>query len=336
LARLTPKDLRAILARYQVPDERRRVLEILVTAIPFAACWALAYLSALHGVWWGLLLTLPAAAFLVRLFMIQHDCGHHAFFRAAAANRWVGRVIGAVTFTPYEYWRRSHAVHHATSGNLDRRGLGAIETLTVDEYRALPWVRRIGYRLYRHPAVMLGLGPAYMFVLQHRLPVGFMKERWAWLSVIGNRVGVAVVALPLMLLHGPAAFLMVHLPIVVLAASSGVWLFYVQHQFDGAYWSRNATWTLHDAALRGSSQLELPRVMGWLTANIGEHHVHHIGSRIPFYRLPDVVREQPQLAAATRLTWRDGFAALGLALWDEAAGRLVSFRSAAAAGREAA
>lgn len=323
------KELRQILSRYQVPDDRRSVFEILITAIPFAVLWGLAYFSVVQGFWWGLLLTIPAAGFLVRLFMIQHDCGHHAFFKAAKASTWVGRMIGVLTLTPYEYWRRSHAVHHATSGNLDRRGVGDIAVLTLDEYRALPWARRLAYRLYRHPLVMLGLGPAYMFVLQHRLPVGFMKERWAWLSVIGNFIGIALFAAPLMLLHGPAAFLLVHLTIIVLAGSCGVWLFYVQHQFDGAYWSRNESWTLQDAALRGSSQLELPRVLRWFTANIGEHHVHHFGSRIPFYRLPDVVREQPRLAAGARLTLRDGFGVLGLALWDEATGRLVSFRRAA-------
>jgi omega-6 fatty acid desaturase (delta-12 desaturase) len=243
-------------------------------------------------------------------------------------------VIGVITLTPFEYWRRTHAIHHATSGNLDRRGLGAIEMLTLDEFRALSWARRLAYRLYRHPFVMLGLGPAYMFLVQHRLPIGLMKERWAWLSVIGNFVGIALFAAPLILLHGAAPFFLVHLPIVALAGSCGVWLFYVQHQFDGAYWSRNETWTLRDAALQGSSQLELPRALRWLTANIGDHHVHHIGSRIPFYRLPDVVRDQPSLAASTRLTLRDGCRALGLALWDEAAGRLVSFRRAARSGRE--
>ncbi|MDE2486868.1 MAG: fatty acid desaturase, partial [Alphaproteobacteria bacterium] len=159
-----PKELRDIVARYQVADHRRSIFEILVTAVPFALLWGLAYFSALSGFWWGLLLTIPAAAFLVRLFMIQHDCGHQAFFRAAKANAWVGRVIGAFTWTPYEYWRRSHAIHHATSGNLDRRSLGAIEMLTLEEYRALSWPRRLAYRLYRHPVVMLGLGPAYMFV----------------------------------------------------------------------------------------------------------------------------------------------------------------------------
>jgi omega-6 fatty acid desaturase (delta-12 desaturase) len=324
----TPKELRQILSPYLAPDHRRSVFEVLITVIPFALLWGLAFASAMHGWWWGLLLTIPAAGFLVRLFMIQHDCGHHAFFREAKANAWVGRLIGVLTMTPYEYWRRTHAIHHATSGNLDRRGLGAIETLTVDEYRRLSWSRRLAYRLYRHPLVMLGLGPAYMFILQHRLPIGLMKERWAWWSVIGNLVGIALLAAPLVLLGG-GAFLMVQAPIMVLAASCGVALFYVQHQFEGAYWSRNAAWTLHDAALRGSSQLELPRLLRWFTANIGDHHVHHLASRIPFYRLPQVVREQPRLAAATRLTLRDGLSALRLTLWDEAAGRLVPFPRAA-------
>jgi omega-6 fatty acid desaturase (delta-12 desaturase) len=320
----TPQELRQILSPYLAPDHRRSVFELLVTVIPFVLLWGLAFASATQGWWWGLLLTIPAAGFLVRLFMIQHDCGHHAFFREAKANAWVGRLIGVLTMTPYEYWRRTHAIHHATSGNLDRRGLGAIDTLTVDEYRRLTWSRRLAYRLYRHPVVMLGLGPAYMFILQHRLPIGLMKERWAWWSVLGNLVGIALFAAPLVLLGG-GAFLMVQLPIMVLAASCGVGLFYVQHQFEGAYWSRNTDWTLHDAALRGSSQLELPRVLRWFTANIGDHHVHHLASRIPFYRLPQVVREQPRFAAATRLTLRDGLRALSLALWDEAAGRLVPF-----------
>jgi omega-6 fatty acid desaturase (delta-12 desaturase) len=325
-----PRELREVLSRYQVPDHRRSVFEILITVAPLAALWVTAFLSVKAGCWWGLLLTLPAAAFLVRLFMIQHDCGHHAFFRGKSANTWVGRVIGVLTMTPYEYWRRTHAIHHATSGNLDRRGLGEIDTLTLAEYRALPRHRRLAYRLYRHPLVMLGLGPAYMFILQHRLPIGVMKEGWAWRSAIGNNLGIALFAAPLVLLGGPTAFLAVHVPIVVLAASIGVWLFYVQHQFEGAYWCRNEAWSLHEAALRGSSQLDLPPVLRWFTANIGDHHVHHAGSRIPFYRLPEVLNQQPHLQAPTRVTLADGFRALRLALWDEAAGRLVSFRRAAA------
>jgi omega-6 fatty acid desaturase (delta-12 desaturase) len=322
------QDLRNLLARYQRPDHGRSLFELLTTVIPLAALWGAALFCTSKGWWWGLVLALPAAAFLVRLFMIQHDCGHHAFFRGAAANTWIGRIIGVLTMTPYDYWRRTHAIHHATSSNLDRRGLGAIEMLTVAEYRALAPLKRLAYRLYRHPVVMLGLGPAYMFVLQHRLPIGVMKEGWAWKSVMGNNLGLLVFAVPLMLLGGPTAFLAVHLTVVIFAASIGVWLFYVQHQFEGAYWRRNDSWTSDAAAFHGSSQLVLPQPLRWLTANIGDHHLHHAASRIPFYRLPQVAREHPQLEPGARLGLLDSFRAFRLALWDEAAGRLVSFRQA--------
>ena len=299
-----------------------------LSALPLAALWSGALFAVGHGWWWGELLVLPAAAFLVRLFMIQHDCGHAAFFRAPAANAWTGRLIGVLTATPYDYWRRTHAIHHATSGNLDRRTLGAVETLTVEEYRARSWLVRAGYRLYRHPVVMFGLGPGYMFVLQHRAPIGLMKEGRAWLSVLGNNLGLAVLIAAEILVAGPKAALAVHLPIVVIAASIGVWLFYLQHQFEGAWWAREERWTLHEAALLGSSHLHLPLVMRWFTANIGAHHVHHVGSRIPFYRLPQVLNDHPQLKAISRITLVDSIRAMRLSLWDEAAGRLVSFAEA--------
>ena len=176
---------------------------------------------------------MPAAGFLVRLFMIQHDCSHSAFFRHRLTNDWVGRVIGVLTMTPYGYWRHTHVIHHATSGNLDRRTLGAVDTLTVEEYRGRSWLRRLGYRLYRHPVIMFGLGPIYLFIVQHRLPIGLMKERGAWLSVLANNLGLAVLTTALILLCGPVAFFTVHLPVVALAGSIGVWLFYAQHQFAG-------------------------------------------------------------------------------------------------------
>ncbi|CAN7220081.1 fatty acid desaturase [Phenylobacterium sp. LjRoot225] len=323
-----PAALRAALAPYQRPSHRRSAFEILITAIPLVVLWGLALFAVSHGWWWGVALTLPAAAFLVRMFMIQHDCGHAAFFRSPKANAWTGRIIGVLTATPYDYWRRTHAIHHATSGNLDRRSLGAVDTLTVEEYRARPWLMRAAYRLYRHPLIMFGLGPCYMFVLQHRAPIGLMRERRAWLSVAGNNLGLALLIVPQILLAGPTAFLAVHLPIVVLAASIGVWLFYVQHQFEGAYWTRNERWSLHEAALHGSSYLHLPAPLRWLTANIGAHHVHHVGSRIPFYRLPQVMNDHPQLKTMSRISLIDSFRAMRLSLWDEAAGRLISFREA--------
>jgi len=325
-----PPALKATLAPYQRPSHRRSLAEILVTALPLAALWALAAYTVSRGWWWGAVLTAPAACFLVRLFMIQHDCGHASFFRSPAANAWTGRIIGVLTATPYDYWRRTHAIHHATSGNLDRRTLGAVDTLTVEEYRARPWLMRMAYRLYRNPVVMFGLGPVYMFVLQHRAPIGLMRERKAWMSVLGNNLGLALLIGLQVLLAGPLVTLAVHLPIVVIAASIGIWLFYVQHQFEGAWWARNDRWTLHEAALHGSSHVHLPAVMRWFTANIGAHHVHHLGSRIPFYRLPDVMEAHPQLKTMSRITLFEALRAARLSLWDEARGRMVSFREARA------
>jgi len=318
--------LRERLATYQRPHLGRSLLEIAWTALPLAALWIAAHLAVSNGLWWGTALTPVAAMFLVRLFMIQHDCGHAAFFRSRQANEWTGRAIGVLTMTPYDYWRRTHAIHHATSGNLDRRTLGGVETLTVDEYRAKSRLERFGYRLYRNPLVMFGLGPGYMFVLQHRLPVGLMRERGAWLSVMGNSLGLVLLIVLQLLLGGWHGLVMVHLPIVVMASAVGVWLFYVQHQFEGAYWVRNKGWSAEAAALHGSSHLDLPAPLRWLTANIGVHHVHHVGCKIPFYRLPEVLRDIPDLKPVSRITLADVPGTVRLALWDEVRGRLVSFR----------
>jgi omega-6 fatty acid desaturase (delta-12 desaturase) len=264
---------------------------------------------------------------MVRLFMIQHDCGHQAFMPDPRANRWLGRLLGVLSLTPYEYWRRTHAIHHTTSGDLSRRGLGAIELLTVAEYRALKPLARAGYRLYRHPAVMLGLGPAYMFLLQHRLPVGLMREGWAWRSVMGCNIGLVAMAVPFALTGTLGPFLITHLSIMVVAATFGVGLFYVQHQYEDTYWAGRSDWNAVDAALKGSSHLVLPAPFQWLTANIGLHHVHHMASRIPFYRLPEALQE-PMFADSRRLNLKDAISTLRLALWDEEAGRLVPFAGA--------
>ena len=324
---IDPRRLRETLTAYQRPSHVRSSLELIVTAAPLLILWISALvLLRLGWGWAGLVLTLPAAAFLVRLFMIQHDCGHGAFFRNRQVNDWTGRVIGALTLTPYDYWRRTHAIHHATSGNLDRRTLGGVETLTVAEYRARPLMGRLAYRCYRNPLVLFGLGPAYMFVLQHRLPIGLMKDRQAWFSVIGNSLGLLALVVLEIFVAGPWAPLMIHLPIVLIAATIGVWLFYVQHQFEDAWWARNAQWTAHDAALRGSSHLDLPPVLRWFTANIGAHHIHHVGSKIPFYRLQKVMADYPALRACARITLGQAFCCARLALWDEPMGRLVAFR----------
>ncbi len=296
--------------------------------MPLAALWVLMWLSYSFGFWWlTLLLAVPAAGFLVRLFMIQHDCGHGAFFRHRLANDWIGRVLGVLTLTPYDFWRRSHAMHHATSGNLDRRGIGDVDTLTVREYLALPRWRRLKYRLYRHPAVMFGVGPAYLFILRNRLPIGFMHGgRAPWLSTMGTNLAAAGIVAVLIWLIGVGPFLLVHLPIMLLAAAMGVWLFYVQHQFEQTTWADGESWSLHEAALHGSSHYVLPGVLRWFTANIGIHHVHHLCSRIPYYRLPRVLRDHPELGQIGRLTLWESIKCVRLVLWDERARRLISFR----------
>lgn len=324
---------RKLLAPYHAPDLSRSVFELVVTVAPLMALWAGAWVASSFGLWWlALLLAVPAATFLVRLFMIQHDCGHMSFFKHPALNNWIGRAIGVLTLTPYDYWRRSHAIHHATCGNLDRRGTGDVATLTVEEYRALsPW-RRLGYRLYRHPLVLFGLGPAFVFVIQHRLPTGQMREGWRpWVSTLGTNLAIAALIGLALVLGGWKALVLVHLPTLLLAASIGVWLFYVQHQFEETHYARQSGWDFTEAALLGSSNYALPQPLRWLSANIGVHHVHHMSSRIPFYRLPKVLRDFPELGEVSKLTVLESIRAAGLSLWDEANRRLVSFKELARA-----
>jgi len=273
------------------------------------------------------LLLLPAAGFLVRLFMIQHDCGHGSFFPSRRANDWVGRVIGVATLTPYDHWRASHAFHHASSGNLDRRGIGDVHTLTVAEYLARSRWGRLRYRLYRHPAVMFGVGPLYLFLLQNRLPFGFMRKGWKpWFSTMTTNAAIAAAVALMIFAVGFWAFLWIQVPIVLLAAAAGVWLFYVQHQFEHTHWAEDASWNAHDAALYGSSHYDLPRVLRWFTANIGVHHVHHLSSRIPYYRLQEVLRDHGELRSVGRLTLLQSLQGLRLVLWDTHRRRLISFK----------
>jgi omega-6 fatty acid desaturase (delta-12 desaturase) len=314
------------------PSHSRSFVELAITFVPLALLWAAAWFVYSLGFWWvSLLIAIPAAGFLVRLFMIQHDCGHGAFFRHQTLNDWVGRVLGVVTMTPYDFWRRTHAVHHATSGNLDRRGMGDIDTLTVREYFALSRWGRFRYRLYRHPGVMFGIGPTYLFLLQHRLPMGLIRGGWQpWVSTQATNAAMVLIAAGLIWLIGVKAFFLVHLPIMMLAATIGVWLFYVQHQFETTSWSENADWVRHDAALHGSSHYDLPLLLRWFSANIGIHHVHHLCARIPYYRLPRVMRDHPELRNIGRITLLQSFRCVPLALWDEPQQRLVSFREARA------
>jgi len=319
-----------ILKHYRQPNPARSVIELAITALPLATLWAVAWFVYSYGYWWAsLLIAIPASGFLVRLFMIQHDCSHGAFFPRKWANDWVGRVIGVFTMTPHDFWRRTHAAHHATSGNLDRRGLGDVDTLTLREYLALSRWGRLKYRLYRNPIVLFGLGPGYVFLLRQRLPFGLLRSGWRpWISTQATNAAIVSIVALLIWLIGVKAFFLVHLPIMLLAATFGVWLFYVQHQFEETLWSENGSWNLHEAALHGSSYYDLPPLLRWFSANIGIHHVHHLCSRIPYYRLPNVLRDYPELRDVGRLTLLQSFRCVRLVLWDEAQRRLITFRDA--------
>jgi omega-6 fatty acid desaturase (delta-12 desaturase) len=319
-----------ILAPYREPSLARSLAELAATALPFAASWLLMWLSLRHaGYGLTLLLAVPTAGFLVRLFMIQHDCGHGSFFRRRWANDWLGRALGVLTLTAYDHWRRRHAAHHATGGNLDRRGVGDVRTLTVAEFQGLPARRRLAYRLTRHPLVVLGVGPVHVFVLKHRLPSAWRTaDRDAWRSVLGTNLAIAGLAAAASALAGWRDFLLVQAPVTWLASTIGVWLFFVQHQFEGTSWEREGDWSFHAGALAGSSHLDLPPVLRWFTADIGVHHVHHLSSRIPSYRLGEVLRDHPELRGANRLTLWRSFSCFRLALWDEEGERLVSFGEA--------
>lgn len=312
-------------------------MQLSVTAAALALSWLGMWVSLEYGYWITLLLALPAAGFLLRLFVIQHDCGHGSLFRSRFANDLIGRIIGVFTLTPYDYWRRTHAAHHATSGNLSRRGIGDITTLTVREYLALSRWRRLGYRLYRHPIVLFGVGPIYLFILKHRLPLDMPLIRsGVWRNLLATNLGIAGLIAILAVLIGPLDLLKLHLPIVALAASAGIWLFHVQHQFEESYWQREATWDFHQAALQGSSYYCLPRLLRWFTASIGLHHIHHLCSRIPNYRLQECFDENPELRKVQRLTLLESLGCARLSLWNEDTGRMIRFRDLAAAARRSA
>jgi omega-6 fatty acid desaturase (delta-12 desaturase) len=319
------------LTPYRAASNVRGAVELAITAAPLLALWIATVLLVRAGLWFGLILTIPAGALLLRLFLIQHDCGHGSFFRRRKVNTWVGRAIGVLTLTPYEFWRRAHAQHHATTGNLDKRGLGDVDTLTVAEYRQLSAWARLKYRMYRSPIVLFGLGPAFQFLLRHRIPAGLTGDRRLWVSAMTTNVAIAMLSVGLIWLIGVPAFLLVHLPITLIAATIGVWLFYVQHQFHDTVWEQDDRWGFHDAALYGSSHYDLPPVLRWFSANIGVHHVHHLCSTIPFYRMQSVLRAFPELQAVSRLGVRESLGAIRLTLWDEDARRLISFKEARAA-----
>jgi acyl-lipid omega-6 desaturase (Delta-12 desaturase) len=316
------------LKEFARPSTKHGVRQLIVTVVPLIGLWVAMALTLEWGYWITLLLAVPAAGFVVRLFMIQHDCGHYSFFRSRRANDMLGRAISLFTLTPHKYWRDAHAIHHATSGNLDARGIGDVSVLTVREYRALPFWRRMAYRLYRNPVVLFGIAPTWVFVIKFRLPLDLLRQRRRLLpDVMLTTVLSGLVVTVMGLVIGFGTFTMVQVPITLLATTIGVWLFYVQHQFEDTHWAEEGAWDFHTAALEGSSYFHMPRVLQWFTANIGAHHIHHLCSRIPNYRLEDCLARYPELKQVNRVTLWQSLKCIPLSLWDEDTSKLISFRA---------
>jgi len=323
-------------AKYQQPDLRKAVWQLVDTLVPYAALWALMVRTVQLGVsyWITLALAVVAAGFMARIFIIFHDCGHGSFFASRRANTILGYVCGILTLTPYEDWRHAHGVHHATVGDLDRRGTGDVYVMTVDEYLAAPWLKRIAYRLFRNPLIMFGLGPGAVFLLTHRFPHKGAGKRQRY-SVYVTNLAIAAIIGVASLTIGLRTFVAVQLPIFLVGFAAGVWLFYVQHQFEGVYWARHEAWDPMRAALEGASYYKLPKVLQWFTGNIGLHHIHHVRPRIPNYNLQRCYDEVPAMQAVEPLTMRKSLKSLGLHLWDEEQQKLVGFRSLRARPRAA-
>lgn len=316
---------REVVARYSVPSTGRSVWQLVVTVGSLLGLFGVMYGLSRISYWLALPLAVLAAGFLIRTFIIMHDCGHGSFFKSRKANDLVGFFTGVLTLTPYTQWRRDHAIHHATSGHLEERGFGDIATLTVKEYAALNWWGRFKYRLYRNPLVMLGVGPIWLVVRQRLHNPGSATRK----EIVGvHLTNATILALFVLssLLVGPLTVLKIYGPAMFLAGAAGIYLFYVQHQFEDAYWESGTTWDYATAAVQGSSFYRLPRVLDWMTGSIGFHHVHHLSPRIPNYKLRQCHEENPMFQVAPVLTMWESLKTFRLKVWDEESRRMLRWR----------
>jgi acyl-lipid omega-6 desaturase (Delta-12 desaturase) len=321
---------RDIVAPYTRPNLRRSVTQIATSLLPYLALSGLMYLALDVSYLLVLALAVPAAGFLVRIYILFHDCTHGSFLPSKRANTWFGRFFGLLVFSPFGAWKHNHWVHHATAGDLDRRGVGDVPTMTVAEYRTADRRKRFMYRLFRHPAIMFGVGPTVAMLILPRFTSRTERPRIRN-SILLTDLAIVAMVTGLCLLIGPVDYLLIQAPTILMAGAAGVWLFYVQHQFEDVYWEKGDNWDFTDAALHGCSYLKLPKVLQFFSGNIGFHHVHHLSARIPNYNLQRAHDENPVFHDVPTLTLRDGLRVTGLKLWDEERGRLVTFAEAEAA-----
>lgn len=313
------------LAPLQKPSIGRSLWQLANTLIPYVALMAISFWAMQYSFWYALPSIVLASGFLIRLFIIFHDCGHSAFFASDRLNTIVGNVTGILTFTPYDYWHKSHAKHHATSGNLDKRGFGDVWMMTVQEYINADFKTRLQYRLYRNPLVMFLLGPLFIVLITHRMirRKATAKERR---SVYLTNLAIVAVGVGVSLVVGWKTYLVTQCLVLYIGTMAGIWLFYVQHQFEGVYWARQPEWDFVTASLDGGSFYALPKVLNWFTGNIGYHHIHHLNSRIPNYNLPKCHEKHEVLSATPRIRFWPSLKSLSYRLWDEQENRLVGFR----------
>lgn len=324
---LKPTKWDSFISKYQISSNVKSIWQLTNSIIPYLIIWYLMYLSLDISYWLTLLLSLPAAGFVVRIFIIQHDCGHGSFFKSKKANDFWGVVCSVFTLTPYYYWRKKHAIHHASAGKLNKRGIGDIYTMTVEEFIQQSKWGRFKYRLYRNPVFLFIIVPIVLFVIIYRLPLPLEKSlKKLHPSVYLTSLFLLLLAAGMILLFGWQAFLLVQLPITFIASSTGTWLFYVQHQFEDTYWTNENSWDYSLAALQGSSFYKLPKVLQWFTGNIGFHHIHHLSPKIPNYHLEKCHKENPILQEGPVLTLKLSFKSIFLRLWDENQKKLISFR----------
>jgi acyl-lipid omega-6 desaturase (Delta-12 desaturase) len=317
---------REIVARYQHSETHRALWQLVNTLGPLALGFTAMVLSLSGPYWITLLIALPTAAFLVRTFIIMHDCAHNSFLPWRRINDWVGNVTGVLTLTPFDQWRRDHAIHHASSGDLDRRGHGDVDTITVSEYLSRSPRDKFKYRMMRHPVALLLVGPLWLMYSQRFRPRSKATKDKQIASVWGTNAAI-VAALVISYFFGILPeLLMVYFPVIYFSGMAGVFLFYVQHQFEDTYWQHHPDWDYATASIRGSSYLKLPKPLAWVTGDIGVHHVHHMSPKIPNYKLQQAHDDNPFFHRVTVIQLKDGFRALRLSLWDEETGRLISFK----------